>query len=167
MGKSDEEKGNYGTTSVRPLDWPRPSHHDGSDVFGIVSVQVELECHHLVVVRLQLTLHHAVHFIRELQRQTRSVTARFCERTHENVSGSTVKLMVSTPHVCYMHWSHPCFINVSLSSNLSSNKRAHLKRASLSYCTPVMRSLDRALLLNIFPAVFLAAVFSLFSDRPS
>lgn len=33
--------------------------------------------------------------------------------------------------------------------------------------TPVMRSLDRALLLNIFPAVFLAAVFSLFSDRPS
>lgn len=47
----------------------RPSHHDSGDVFGIVSVQVELERHHLVVVRLQLTLHHPVHFIRELQRR--------------------------------------------------------------------------------------------------
>lgn len=73
MGKSDEDPSRSSTTG-----WPRPPHHDGSDVFGIVSVQVELECHHLVVVRLQLTLHHAVHFIRELQRQTGSVTAGFC-----------------------------------------------------------------------------------------
>lgn len=60
-------------------DWPPASHHDSSNVFGIVSVQVELEGHHLVIVRLQLTLHHPVHFIRELQRQTGSaVLTGFC-----------------------------------------------------------------------------------------
>lgn len=193
-------------------DRPRPSHHDGSDVFGIVSVQVELECHHLVIVRLQLTLHHAVHFIRELQRQTGSVTASFrllskpaskaehkrnstflCVSAHMKMSLAPLH-MVCTPHVCYMHWSHCCFSWVYLSclqinrliwreSSVLIRNWCHLKKNSLhhianqtfmmkqttskSYCTPVMRSLDRTLLLNIFPAVFLAAVFSLFSDRPS
>ncbi len=48
------------------------AHHDSGDVFRVISIQVELEGHHLVVVRLQLTLDHAVHFIRELQRRTGS-----------------------------------------------------------------------------------------------
>lgn len=40
-------------------------HHDSRDVFWVISIQIELEGHHLVIVRLQLTLHHPVHFIRE------------------------------------------------------------------------------------------------------
>lgn len=44
------------------------TYHDSSDVLGVVSIQVELEGHHLVIVCLQLTLHHPVHFVRELQR---------------------------------------------------------------------------------------------------
>ena len=65
-------------SQTRP-EGPLASHHDSSDVFGIVSVQVELEGHHLVVVRLQLTLHHPVHFIRELQRHTGSTSlTSFC-----------------------------------------------------------------------------------------
>lgn len=42
------------------------AHHDSSNVFWVISIQVELEGHHLVIVRLQLALHHPVHFIREL-----------------------------------------------------------------------------------------------------
>lgn len=49
------------------------THHDSSDVFGVISIQVKLEGHHLVIVCLQLTLHHPVHFIRELQRRTGSM----------------------------------------------------------------------------------------------
>lgn len=49
------------------------THHDSGDVFRVISIQVELEGHHLVIVRLQLTLHHPVHFIRELQRRTGSM----------------------------------------------------------------------------------------------
>lgn len=45
------------------------AHHDSSDVFRVISIQVKLEGHHLVIVCLQLTLHHPVHFIRELQRR--------------------------------------------------------------------------------------------------
>lgn len=37
--------------------------HNAGDVFRAVSVQIELERDHFVVVRLKLTLHHAVHFI--------------------------------------------------------------------------------------------------------
>lgn len=49
------------------------AHHNSSDVVGVISIQIELEGHHLVVVRLQLTLNHSVYFIRELQRQRRSM----------------------------------------------------------------------------------------------
>lgn len=45
------------------------TNHDSGDVFGVISIQVELERHHLVIVCLQLALHHPVNFIRELQRQ--------------------------------------------------------------------------------------------------
>lgn len=50
---------------------PVMTHHDSSNVFRVISVQVKLEGNHLVIVRLQLTLHHPVHFIRELQRRDR------------------------------------------------------------------------------------------------
>lgn len=54
------------------------THHDSSDVFRVISIQVKLEGHHLVIVRLQLTLHHPVHFIRELHRRTRSMVNDGC-----------------------------------------------------------------------------------------
>lgn len=41
------------------------------------------------------------------------------------------------------------------------------RRVSQGFRTPVMRSLDLAFLLNIFPAVRLPADFSFLSDRPS
>lgn len=37
-----------------------PTYHVGGNLIRRVSIQVELECHHLVVVCLQLTLHHLV-----------------------------------------------------------------------------------------------------------
>lgn len=47
------------------------AHHDSSNVFWVISIQVELEGHHLVIVCLQLALHHPVHFIRELMETER------------------------------------------------------------------------------------------------
>lgn len=41
------------------------------------------------------------------------------------------------------------------------------RRIPPSFRTPVMRSLDLAFRLNIFPAVRLPADFSFLSDRPS
>lgn len=43
------------------------THHDGCDFFRIVPIQVKLEGHHLVVVGLQLALHHPVILVRDLQ----------------------------------------------------------------------------------------------------
>lgn len=54
-------------------DWLFGPYHHGCNVLWVVSIQVKLECHHLVVVGLQLTLHHSVHLIRHLETpETRS-----------------------------------------------------------------------------------------------
>lgn len=37
-----------------------PTYHVGGNLIRCIPIQVELECHHLVVVCLQLTLHHLV-----------------------------------------------------------------------------------------------------------
>lgn len=58
------------------------TNHDSSNVLWVISIHVELEGHHLVVVCLQLTLHHPVHFIRELQRDHWYEQASFYPRKH-------------------------------------------------------------------------------------
>lgn len=42
-------------------------YHVGSDLIRCIPIQVELERHHLVVVRLQLTLHHLVTCVAHIQ----------------------------------------------------------------------------------------------------
>lgn len=42
------------------------SHHGGCNFLWVVPIQVELEGHHLVVVGLQLALHHSVTLVRDL-----------------------------------------------------------------------------------------------------
>lgn len=182
-------------TSVKP--WSLASHHDSSNVLGIVSVQVELECHHLVIVRLQLTLHHPVHFIRELQRQTGSTVLTgfcllskaaskaahkrhnmfLCVSKHEDTSLVPLLATWCVLHVCVIcacctivfrvFTYYLCKINILLKKRAKWQILMTNQSVLQSFCTPVMRSLDRALLLNILPAVRLAAVFSFFSDRPS
>lgn len=53
------------------------THHDSGDVLRVITIQVELEGNHLVIVGLQLTLHHPINFIRELQRRTGSMVMMF------------------------------------------------------------------------------------------
>lgn len=48
-----------GETALLTQEATQP-HHVGGDLIGCVPIQVKLECHHLVVVCLQLALHHLV-----------------------------------------------------------------------------------------------------------
>lgn len=54
---------------VRLLSQPgrTPTYHVGSDLVGCIPIQVKFECHHFVVVRLQLALHHLVTRVAYLQ----------------------------------------------------------------------------------------------------
>lgn len=64
--------GQRGRSAAGMAGRPRPAHpphahHDSRDFLWVVPVQVELEGHHLVVVGLQLALHHPVILVGDLQ----------------------------------------------------------------------------------------------------
>lgn len=87
------------------------THHDSSDVFRVISIQVKLEGHHLVIVCLQLTLHHPVHFIRELQRGTGSMLmtgACWLSETLSTVKHRGEQYVFVYVWMCEQTWGHVC-----------------------------------------------------------